>query len=324
MRRRRVGVVLLAVVAAVSAHGLSSGAFTGSTQTSGVLSAAPDWVAPAVNASVIAKAAGGEPGYVRSVFGGYRVYANVTDSGNPSSGITSVTADVRTITTGGSATVPLVAGSYQLFGKTYTHRSEQLTAWPIFTTASYSVAVADGAGNSRTAGGYSVTADNTAPAASDVQATNGANTAGRPDTGDKVTYTFSEPVDPSSVLPGWTGEQLNVVVRIVNNDVSNDDTLRVYDATNSTHANLGPLALGRNDYVSSTTTFGPTGTPSTIVRDGSTIVVTLGSPNTAASTRTGNARMVWNPSTPSPMTDRAGNGVPTTSVQEGGSNDANF
>ena len=60
--------------------------------------------------------------------------------------------------------------------------------------------------------------DNTAPTASTVQTANKAGgIAGRPEIGDTITFTFSEPIDPKSVLSGWTGAATSAVVRIGDN-----------------------------------------------------------------------------------------------------------
>src|SRR5437867_3571885 len=70
-----------------------------SSNSSDTFAAAADWVAPTVTATVIGKTVGGTPGYIHQG-GTYYVYANVTDSGNPASGVSTVTANVSSITTG--------------------------------------------------------------------------------------------------------------------------------------------------------------------------------------------------------------------------------
>ena len=48
--------------------------------------------------------------------------------------------------------------------------------------------------------------DNTAPTATDVQTTNvGGGTNGKAETGDTITFTYSETLDPYSILAGWNG-----------------------------------------------------------------------------------------------------------------------
>ena len=51
-----------------------------------------------------------------------------------------------------------------------------------------------------------VVADTGRPAAVDVQTTNvGGGTPGFAEPGDTIVFTFSEPINPGSVLAGWTG-----------------------------------------------------------------------------------------------------------------------
>jgi hypothetical protein len=73
--------------------------------------------------------------------------------------------------------------------------------------------------------------DNTPPTGTNVEATNAAGgTAGRPEAGDVIAYTFSEPLKPSSVLAGWTGAATTVTVRAAN---GTPDTFTVYNAANT-------------------------------------------------------------------------------------------
>ena len=139
---------------------------------SSTFGAAPDWVAPQVGSTVIAKTTGYLAGSIKQG-GTYYVYANVTDTGSPSSGIALESADVSAVTPAGTA-VPLLAGPYSVGGVSYGHRSAALTAsTPLAAgTRSYSIASTDGAGNTRTQTGYGVSVDNPAPGASNVQTTN--------------------------------------------------------------------------------------------------------------------------------------------------------
>jgi len=282
--------------------------------------AAADWVAPSVGSTVIAKTAGGTPGFIRQG-GTYFVYANVTDSWNPASGIASVTANVATISTGQTA-VALVAGSYTIGGVTYNYRTASITANGTLTAGAYtySVTSTDAAGNSATQTGFPVTVDNSAPAGSDVQTANvGGPTAGRAEVGDTLTFTFTEPIDPSSVLGGWAGAGTNVVVRI--ND-TNPDAFQVWNSANTAQLPLGNVNLAGNLYVFSNRTFGASGTPSTMVMSGSTITITLGTPSGFTGTATTNGTMTWPPT--ATLTDRAGNPCSTATVTEGGPSDVEF
>src|ERR671932_254760 len=114
MSRRRLAklVAVLATVAA-TAIGLSAADFVASSANpANTIGSAADWTAPTVTGSTIATTASGAPigasGAVKQG-GTYRVYANVTDSGNPASGVSGVTAEVSSLSGAGSASVPLTA-----------------------------------------------------------------------------------------------------------------------------------------------------------------------------------------------------------------------
>ncbi len=63
---------------------------------------------------------------------------------------------------------------------------------------SFSITAADVAGNGGTTGGFSVIVDNTAPTGTDMQTTNVVGgTTGLAETGDTITLSFSEPMDPN-------------------------------------------------------------------------------------------------------------------------------
>jgi hypothetical protein len=165
-----------------------------------------------------------------------------------------------------------------------------------------------------------VIVDNTAPTAADIQAANKAgSTAGKPELGDTVTYTFSEPIDPHSILANWTGAATNVVVRISN---ATNDPLTVYNAANTTQLPLGSVALGRNDYVTANATFGASGTASTMVQSGNSITITLGTASAGPTTAASTGSMIWTPS--ASAYDRAGNAETTTARTETGSADKEF
>ena len=298
--------------------------------------AAPDWVAPQVSSTTIAKTIGYLAGSIKQG-GTYYVYANVTDTGNPPSGIAVAgeTADVSIVTPAGSV-VPLVAGSYSVGGVAYNHRSAALVATTPLSAGSkqYSVTSLDMAGNSRTQTGYTVTVDNTAPTASNVQTTNVAGgTAGRAQLGDTVTFTYSEQIDPQSILAGWTGSSTNVVVRLLDGGCTlilcSDDGVTVWNAANGSQLPLGSIDLNRSDYhgggligTASPLTFGAGGTASTMVQSGSAITITLGTASATADTAGGSGTMNWTPSTTA--YDAAGNTASSTSINESGAGDREF
>ena len=87
-----------------------------------------------------------------------------------------------------------------------------------------------------------------APTATNVQAANG-GTAGRIDAGDTVTFTWSEPMAPVSILAGWNGASTPIRVR-VQQRAGATDTLDLYNAAGTTRLNVmsrdaGAAAAGR-------------------------------------------------------------------------------
>lgn len=299
-------------------------AFTGSTDSpANRVTAASDFRAPTVDSSTIAKSAGGTPGFVKQG-GTYHVYANVSDTGNPASGVGTVTADVSLVT-GGQTAAALASGSFSVGGASYNFRSAQLTANGSLPEGAkaYSASAADNASNGGTQGGFSVTVDNTVPGGSDVQTANGGSTAGTAEQGDTVTFSFSEPLDPASVLSGWTGSSTSVVVRLVNGGAlpTTADTVQVWNAANSAQLPLGLITLPSGTYVgglsgTDSALFGASGTASTMVVSGNTITITLGTAGGSQGATAGvlAGAMSWVPSASS--TDRAGNATSTAIVAE--------
>ncbi len=278
-----------------------------------------DTVPPTIGGSVISKTTPYLVGSIRPG-GTFYVYANATDAG-VGAGVASATANVGSIKSGSTA-VPLVAGTYSAGGVSYGFRSAALTAdAKPAGTYSYSVTATDRSSNATTAS-FSVTVDATPPAAQDVQAANVAGgTGGKAETGATITFTYSEPIDPESILSGWTGASTSVVVRFSNG--GSNDSFAIWNAANTSQLPLGSVALNA-DYVTSTTVvFGASGTPSTMVRSGSTITITLGTLTSGSVKTNGTAKaMTWTPS--ASATDAAGNACSTTPATESGTNDVDF
>lgn len=155
--------------------------------------------------------------------------------------------------------------------------------------------------------------DNTAPTGVDVQTTN-AGTAGKPEAGDVLTYKFSEPIRPASILAGWTGAGTSVTVRATN---GSPDAFSVFDQANTTQLALGSVSSGKN-YVAANRTF----TASSMAMSGNTITVTLGTPSGATVTASGTSTLQWVTSTAA--TDLAGNPVVSATVSETGAADVDF
>jgi hypothetical protein len=320
--RRALGLALLALAAAaIACAGVGStfAAFTAQTTNSGSnVTAAPDFRAPTLTPIVIQKTTGGSAtGSVRAG-GTYRVYATVADTGSPASGVASVTANVSTITPGQTAAA-MAAGTFTIDGVIYNRRSNVLTAQASLPngTRAFTVTGIDAAGNSATTGG-TVLIDNTAATGVDVQTANGpGNVAGRAEEGDSIIWTFSEPIQPASLLGSWTGAPQDVNVRIFNN--SQGDRVEVYNGIFSTTVTLGTLNLGRTDYVGGGSVWFFN---STMTMSGTSVTIVLGQQFGTSSTAAGSAVMVWTPS--DSATDNAGNPVSETPVSESGPADREF
>jgi hypothetical protein len=320
--RRRASWALVAAlpVLAVAGVELTSAAFSGgSANPANDLRARSDWSPPVASASVIAKASGGSGGYIRPG-ASYHVYATVTDSGNPPSGTSTVTADVSSVTSGQTA-APLLSGSFSVDGGTYTHRSAALTANAALADRShaYTLALRDGADNTAARTGLSVVGDSTPANATDLHLDNAAGgTRGKPEAGDQLVLTYSEPVDPTTVLAAWTGTATGAVVRITDGGSQGNDILTIRNAAGTAQLPLGSIDLRRRDFVTATRDF----SASTMSRNAATISVVLGTPNGATGTVTVAGTMLWTPS--SSVTDRAGNPTSLTAVAETGTADLDF
>jgi hypothetical protein len=299
------------------------------------ITAASDFRPPQVTAVALGKASGGAPGFVKPG-GSYFVYANVAaDTGNPASGIATVTVNAAGFTTGGTA-VPLVTGSYSAGGTAYNYRSASLLADPALTQGSkgFTVTAADKALNSAGLAG-TATADSTAPIGADVQTAN-VGTNGLAEAGDSLILSFSEPIEPTSILAGWTGAATGVVARINDNGLLGlplgNDSVQIYNSGNSTLLPLGTIDLGRSDYVSGllggTVRFGASGTASTMSTSGNTVTIVLGTYNAtpildpARTTAGGVGTAVWTPVT-NPY-DRAENAMSAAPATESGTADREF
>jgi len=323
--RARLSVLLLAIVLcgylAGGSSGVSLALFTDQESDPSTFTTAasfPDTTPPVVGSSVISKTTPYVPGFIRQG-GTYFVYANVTDAG---SGVATVRANVSNVTTG-QTSVALVAGSFSIGGVSYNYRSASVTANAVLTAGAktYTITATDVATNSVTQSGFSVTVDNTQPAGSAIATTNvGGGVVGRPDLGDTITLTFTEQIDPQTVLAGWTGTSTSVVVRIT--QAGGGDTLTIRDATNVSQVSLGSVNLGGTNYVTTTRDFGATGTASSMSQSGASITIVLGTPSGAVATQATTTTMVWTPA--AAATDRAGNACLTTVVNEAAPADIDF
>jgi hypothetical protein len=309
--------VTIPLLTPAGAHTVYAIGSLGSQASAGITVNPNDTVAPTVSTAIIAKSAGGTAGYVRQA-GQYYAYAQVTDSGSPASGVSTVRANLGNVTTGATS-VALVAGSYTVQGVSYNFRTAVQTASnPLAAgSKSFSITAADVAGNSGTTSGFSVTVDNTAPAGSDIQTTNaGGGTTGRAETGDTITLTYSEPMDPYIILAGWNGTATTVTLRLVQN--GGGDRVQIFNAANTTALPLGTVLLNRTDYTTATVSF----SNSTMVMSGSAVTVTLGTPGGAVTTAAGTGTSTWTPA--NTATDYAGNACSTAVRTETGAADKEF
>ncbi|HEX5928856.1 MAG TPA: hypothetical protein VFY48_05630 [Solirubrobacterales bacterium] len=304
MRARGTAGLLLAALAACSlAVGFSVASFTDTTQNPQTITAVTDFLAPGAGASAIGKAEGGAAGYVRAG-GSYRVYANVTDSGNPSSKTSSVKANLSALTAGQTAAA-LTSGTYSFGGVAYNYRSAQLKvdSGVGAGTKSYALTLVDGAGNSRVQN-FTVAVDNGPFAGSSFATANGSgNDSGEPEEGDAVAFTYNDVPEAETVKSGWDGEAESVKVSIA--DSSGTETLSV------SGVNLGSVSL-KGDYVDSGKTVSFSGSSMTL--SGSTVTIVLGAPSSTSNLNDDNASRapVWAPS--SAADDRAGNACSTATV----------
>jgi hypothetical protein len=329
-RGRTVAVAAVVVLAAAAPGAVAT--FTRTASASNSVTAAADWTAPSVGSTVIAKQTGYLAGAVKQG-GAYYVYANVADSGNPASGVATVKTDESAVTSG-QTNVTLAAGSYSVNGVAYGYRSALQTASsPLSGGKTYSITSTDALGYSSLQTGYTVSVDNTAPTAVDIQTTNHAGgTVGTAEIGDTMIYTFSEQIDPQSILAGWTGASTNVIVHLEDGGCTlilcGADDFVIYNG-GSQLSTLGVVSLADAGYTGGSllgsapdTIFGATGTASTMVQSGATITITLGTRSGSGADNGGTTTMSWN-SDNTPY-DAAGNAASGNTRAETGASDKEF
>lgn len=297
--RAQTAVALVAIAACVLAVGFSAASFTETTQNPQTVSAVADFVAPTAAASVIAQSAGGTPGYVKAK-AAYYVYANVTESGSPASGIASVTADVSAITSKQTA-VPLVAGSYSAGGVSYNYRSAELKTNNTLGAeeTEYTLDLTDSAKNSASQA-FPVTIYG-AFKGSEFEATNtSGGTEGKPEKGDTLSFEFNNVPEAKTIVSGWTGSGTKSVTVSLTDGAAND-SLAVSGAT------IGSVAL-KGDFTTGTSSF----SGSTMSLSGSTVTIVLGTASGTIKTDSDKSRAVWTPSASN--LDLAANACSTSNV----------
>jgi predicted ribosomally synthesized peptide with SipW-like signal peptide len=318
-RVRRVAVVTVLGLVLGLGGGVTYAAFS-STTSNGASSFATDtdWTPP-TGTSVIAKTTATTGGFI-SQGSAYYVYASVTDSGNPASGVASVRANVTNITTGqNNVVLTTTGGPWTIGGVSYNYRSASLTANNPLAAGvkTYTLTMIDShsPANSSGAVSFNVTVDNTAPSGGNIQANTG---NGTPDAGDTLTFTFDELMDASSILAGWDGTSTTVRAFFQNGGCGVNDSVTIQDSAGGTGVHLGTVCVG--DVVNGNRTF----TPSTMVLAGaaqSVVTVTLGG-NPGGTKAASNTTLTWTPS--ALATDVAGNACSTAVVTESGALDTDF
>jgi hypothetical protein len=321
MRRPRSLATVATVLAGLATigAGVAYAAFSKTTSNdSNVITGRPDWLAPIASVYTVAKNSGYSAAYVKQG-GTYYVYAQVAEpTSNPAAGIATVTADASALTSGQTAAaLSTTGGPFTYGGVSYNYRSSLLTAGnPLAAGAkTWSLTSTDAAtptANTATLSSLAVNVDNTVPGASNWVATNKAGgTAGRPEIGDTITFTYNDTIDPDSILSGWTGASTNVTVRITDGGGAND-TATIRNTANSAQLPLGSVGLGTKNYVSATADFGPStaATKSTMVQSGGAITITLGTLASGTATTSAGGNSSWTPS--ATAYDRAANAASTT------------
>jgi hypothetical protein len=156
--------------------------------------------------------------------------------------------------------------------------------------------------------------DNTAPTATNIQTANVGATAGLPEQGDTMTFTFSEQIAPGTIVGGWNGTGTQTVTVTM-------DTLNHLSIAGATLVN-GFVTLGGTGYVNSgkTVVF----SNSTISQSGATVTLTLGTPDKTQFLSAGSAGQTSWP-VAAALTDIAGNAITTiTRLEVTPPNDAEF
>jgi hypothetical protein len=291
---------LAALLAASSSVGASRAAFTAHDEFTASVSTAADWVGPAVTLTTPADDS-------------YSKATSITLSGaagNATGDSTTVTLDVYS---GSAATgTPVLTRAVTRSAATWSTSVTTLGQGAYTARATQT----DSAGNTATSTDHTFTIDTVAPTRVSIAAANGTGTSGHLDSGDTITFAYSEPMFASSVLSGWSGASpATVKVRFFSGKT---DAFTVLDSSSAATVKLdagttggGGVSLGSGaNFVSNTVTFGATLTRSD---DAKSFVVTLGSPDNAlrvVSTGSGPANMIWTPKAGS--TDLAGNALAST------------
>jgi hypothetical protein len=267
----RLVVLLAALLAAAAAVQGSQATFTASAKNSGTSFATASNFQPAVTLTV--PAAGATTSGLPTLSGA---------AGNSAGDSTTVNVKIYN----GTGTGGTVAQT-KAVTRTTTTWTWTLTTALASGTYTAQAAQTDTGGLTGTTAAVTFTVDATKPTAVSVTAANKTGgTAGKIESGDTITYTYSEPITAASVWSGWSGSSTTVHVRFTS---AGNDTVTILDTANTAAINLGSVATNA-DYVSTTATFN-----GTMVRsaDGASIVVTLGTPTSVQPTANVGRNLSW-------------------------------
>ena len=167
-------------------------------------------------------------------------------------------------------------------------------------------------------GSFATASDWVAPTATSIAAANKGGigtTAGKLGSGDAITFTFSESIDPASVLSGWSGASTPVRVRFTN--ASSNDTFTVQDSGGGTTVQLGTVTTGGN-YVTANANV----TSTMACSAGKSVVVTLGTPTSVSLSAVGARNMSW--ALVAGPKDVAGNALATPATRAETDSDVDF
>ncbi len=208
-----------------------------------------------------------------------------------------------------------------------TNRNAGTGAWTVtpalLVSGTYTVTATqtDAAGNTGVSAPVTFTTDSVKPTALALSTANGAGggqVAGRLDSGDSISFPYSEAMDPATILAGWSGAATPVNARFINTGANDGLTLLNAAAT----ATLG-IAGGTTttsgvrfgvDFVSANVTFSAT---MTLSADKKTVTIVLGTPDLPANIKPGPvaaSNSAWTVNTAAH--DLAGNAVTAGTVNE--------